>query len=75
MVCPPKNSMTNLNYDLENLANMTLDNKTRNDLAKFAIQQVADFHYEDIIKQMRFFLEENKYYNWYHGFSEVDLLR
>ena len=66
--------MTNLNFDLVNLANMTLDNKTRNDLATFAILQVADFHYEDIMKKWRFFLEEKQYYNWYHGLSEVDLL-
>ena len=28
-VCPPKNTFTNLNYDLMMLENMTLDNDTR----------------------------------------------
>ena len=31
-VCPPKNTYTDLNYDLMMAENMTLDNETRNEL-------------------------------------------
>ena len=36
-VCPPKNTYTNLNYDLMMTKNITLDEDTRNDLLHFAV--------------------------------------
>ena len=35
-VCPPKNTYTDLNYDLMMTENMTLDHETRNELANYA---------------------------------------
>ena len=36
-VCPPKNTYTDLNYDLMMTENMTLDNDTRRELANYAV--------------------------------------
>ena len=36
-VCPPKNTFTDLNYDLMMTENMTLDNNIRYELAKLAL--------------------------------------
>ena len=41
-VCPPKNTYTDLNYDLMMTENMTLDNDTRNELTMYAIEQLYD---------------------------------
>ena len=41
-VCPPKNTYTDLNYDLMMTKNMTLDNDTRNHLAYYAIELLYD---------------------------------
>ena len=37
-VCPPKNTYTDLNYDLMMAENMTLDNTTRNELTDLALR-------------------------------------
>ena len=39
-VCPPKNTFTDLNYDLKITKNMTLVNDTRNELANYAVHSV-----------------------------------
>ena len=41
-VCPPKNTYTDLNYDLMMTDNMTLDNDTREELRKFAFEVLSD---------------------------------
>ena len=47
-VCPPKNTFTNLNYDLLMTSNMSLDDETRKDLANYAIMAAdsQNFDYE-----------------------------
>ena len=37
-VCPPKDTFTDLNYDLMMTENMTLDNETRNKLRNYALE-------------------------------------
>ena len=37
-VCPPKNTYTDLNYDLMMTENMTLDNDTRQELTNYAVE-------------------------------------
>ena len=45
-VCPPKNTYTDLNYDLMMTENMTLDHETRNELANYANDTLSNT-YED----------------------------
>lgn len=72
-VCPPKNTYTNLNYDLMMTKNMSLDNETRNHLAFYAMKLVDNPKFGELMRNFSMFHEENRYYNWYHGYTEVEL--
>ena len=73
-VCPPKNTFTNLNYDLMMLENMTLDNDTRDELTQFAVELIQDLVYNELMANISKFQEENRYYNWYMGYSYFSYL-
>ena len=51
-VCPPKNTYTDLNYDLMMATNKTLDNSTRNDLMNHAFELLYDQLFESIKRNM-----------------------
>ena len=72
-VCPPKNTFTNLNYDLMMLENMTLDNDTRDELTQFAVGLIQDQVYNEVMTNISKFEEENRYYNWYMGLTKIEL--
>ena len=72
-VCPPKNSYTDLNYDLMMAENMTLDNDTRHIVTNYAMELLYDQLYDDMMRNMSKFEESNWYYNWYHGYTEIRL--
>ena len=59
-VCPPKNTLTNLNYDIEMLGNMTVNEEVRNELNKFIVDELHDPYFESIMKNLTAFHEENK---------------
>ena len=73
IVCPPKNTFTNLNFGLRMLSNMTLDNNTRNDLTYHALHQIQDYHYREVLTNFSLLEEENRYYNWYMGYTAITL--
>ena len=68
-VCPPKNTFTNLNYDLKNIETMTLDNDTRWELIFYAVELIQDHQYEYYMSNLTGMEEKNRYYNWYHSYS------
>ena len=68
-VCPPRNTYTNLNYDLMMANNMTLDNETRFELFDFAMGQFQNHFFEQVMTNMSKITETNQFYNWYHGLS------
>ena len=70
-VCPPKNTLTNLNYDLMMLENMTLDNDTRDELTQFAVGLIQDHVYNEVMRNISKLEEENRYYNWYMGYTKI----
>ena len=70
-VCPPKNTYTDLNYDLMMTENMTLDNDTRQELTIYATELLYDHLYEDLIENMQMLEDNDRYYNWYHGYTEI----
>ena len=72
-VCPPKNTYTDLNYDLMMTENMTLDNDIRNELANFAVELLYDDMHDSIMTNMRKLEENDRYYNWYHGYTLMKL--
>ena len=72
-VCPLKNTFTDLNYDLVKIQNMTLDKNTRKDLAKYAVELVQEELYNMVMKNLSLLQDDDKYYNWYHGYSLIGL--
>ena len=72
-VCPPKNTYTDLNYDLMMTENMTLDNDTRAILTLYAVELLYDHIYENTMKNLSKIEEKDRFYNWYHGYSWIVL--
>ena len=70
-VCPPKNTFTNLNYDLIMTENMTLDNDTRNELIDFAEELLYEQLYDKIMTNISKFKDNDRYHNWYYGYTEM----
>ena len=70
-VCPPKNTYTNLNYDLMMLENMTLDNDTRNELKQYAVGLIQEHIFKEVMSNLSLLEEENRYYNWYWGITRI----
>ena len=72
-VCPPKNTYTDLNYDLMMTENMTLDNDTRHELANYAVEMLYDHLYDNIMTKTSKLEDNERYYNWYHGYTMISL--
>ena len=72
-VCPPKNTYTDLNYYFMMTENMTLDNDTRSEFSNYAIE--FDYLYDDIMRNMNKLKEKDRYFNWYHGYSKIQMLK
>ena len=66
-VCPPKNTFTDLNYDLMLAENITLTDEMRNDFYNYAKKLVDEQVYMNDIDKLQ---EEDRYYNWYYGYSK-----
>ena len=72
-VCPPKNTYTDLNHDLIMAERITLDNDTRNELANFAVELLYDQLHETMMRNMSKLEDNDRYYNWYHGYTKIEL--
>ena len=72
-VCPPKNTYTDLNYDLVKAENMTLDNTTRKELANYAMELLYDHLHDNIMRNLSKLEDNDRYYNWYHGYTRIKL--
>ena len=70
-VCPPKDTYTDLNYELKLAENMTINNKTREGLFNFAMDLLLDAHFLELMKNQSVLQEDHGYSNWYHGFTEI----
>ena len=67
-VCPPKNTFTDLNYDLLLSEKTNLTKEMRNELFMSIIQDVEDQLYLDDWDKL---IDDNRFYNWYHGYSPL----
>ena len=70
-VCPPKNTYTDLNYDLVMTKNKTLNETVRNELTYYALELLNDNLHNTIMKNLSMLQEDNRFHNWYHGYSQV----
>ena len=72
-VCPPKNTYTDLNYDIMMTENMTLDNDTRKKLANYAMELLYENLHDNIMRNISKLEDNDRYYNWYHGYTKVNI--
>ena len=72
-VCPPKNTYTNLNYDLMKTENITINSKTRQELIDYFYELNHDETFFNVLKDINLVTNENRYFDWYHGYTELVL--
>jgi len=71
-VCPPKNTYTDLNYDLMMTKNMTIDDTTREHLENVAVELLYDHIFDTIMRNLSMLDERMRYYNWYNGLTKLE---
>ena len=74
-VCPPKNTFTDLNHELMMAENTTIDEEDRKKLLYFAMDLLQDQLYDEFMFNLSIVQEENRYYNWYNGYTDIVLPR
>ena len=72
-VCPPKNTFTDLNFDLMNLNNATLNNKTKDQVIRFAMEVIQEQIHQEIMRNLGKVEEKDQSYNWYNGLTQIKL--
>merc|ERR1712155_362199 len=55
--------------------NMTLDNNTRKELANYGIQLLQNHLYLTNMDHLNKLEDNDRYYNWYHGYTQIYLPR
>ena len=70
-VCPPKNTSTNLNYDLMVMENKTISNDSRNELTNYAFDLLQDHIHAMVKANLSRLNESNRYRNWYQRSSKM----
>lgn len=63
-VCPPKNTFTDLNYDVTMTENMTL--KSEEEFQKYVTNLVENHVFLDEFDELE---DNDKFYNWYNGYT------
>ena len=58
-VCPPKNSFTDLNFDLIMTRNVVLDNETKEELTEYAMEVIQDHIHDEVMANMNKLIEED----------------
>ena len=70
-VCPPKNTLTNLNYDLEKSKNVDVGETTRENLKKYAVNLLLDHLLYVVMANFSKIGEHDRYRNWYLGYTSI----
>ena len=68
-VCPPKNTYTDLNYDLMMTENMTLTEELRDEMFQYALEVLNEDSFSQ--KAWTKLNEEDRSFNWYHGYTHI----
>ena len=72
-VCPPKNTFTNLNFDLMLADNLTIDDEQRNMLVDYTLDLLHDSYYQELMENVSLLQDEDRFYNWYKGYNIIDI--
>ena len=67
-VCPPRNTFTDLNSDLMLAETFTLTEEMRDELLAYSWKVIDEHVFTDDFDK---FLEDDRYYNWYFGYSRM----
>ena len=70
-VCPPKNTFTDLNYDLEMTEEIALENETIRELTYYLQELLFDHLHNKFMINLQKLQDNETFYNWYHGYSEL----
>ena len=70
-VCPPKNSFTNLNYDIKNLEDVEMSRETRDEVLEIVLTELYDSYHDDLMTNMTKLEDDDRYRGWYHGRSNI----
>ena len=68
-VCPPKNTFTDLNYDIMHAENRTLTKEERDIMFNFALNLIES---PNKMKQLHL-MEEGRFFNLYHGYTKTKI--
>ena len=69
-VCPPKNTYTDLNYDLMLTDNITLTEEMRDEMFKYAVKIINEESFSTATWPGMLH-EKDRFYNWYHGYTKL----
>ena len=72
-VCPRKNSVLNLNFDIKESERMELNDTARVNLLQHAKVITQEKFYEEIMRNLSFVENLDRFYNWYHGITRAEL--
>ena len=70
-VCPPKNTYTDLNYDLIRTESVDLEHETRVELTNLAMNLLQNHSHVEILKNLSKMEEKDRYFNWYNGYTQI----
>ena len=74
-VCPPKNTFTNLNYDLENVPDEKLEPEFVNELLRLVDEKIQESELEKTLDDINLYEEQDRFNHWYLGLSELKQTR
>lgn len=72
-VCPPKGTLTNMNYDLTKVGGKSMSGDDKEEFVKVVTDLIIDQEIQDIVEQDSSYKMENKYKSWFHGFTQFEL--
>ena len=70
-VCPPKNTFTDLNYDLMRAENLGIGDEQINQLFDSALELLESRYFAKNWDRWNMVQEENRFFNWYHGYTKI----
>ena len=72
-ICPPAGSTTAINSDLKQAENINLTKSFRGELSRMSAEIIEDEAFKELQDEEEGFVEEDKYMNWYRGYSKPTL--
>ena len=72
-VCPPRDTFTEINHDLQTVDRIQLDPQTRLELLSSLDDLLLDYFHGTTLRQMDWFSDRDRLRHWYEGRTEIVL--